>query len=318
MISVVCPVVNESEYLEQLFGFLIKSRAYWDEIFFIDGGSIDDTKEKIKRFAGQTDGVSLLDNLERYVPFALNQAIPKCSQEIIVRLDAHCSYNDDYFLKILETFDRTGADIVGGPTRTAFFDAWQESIGFAISTPFGVGNSKVHQLDYEGPTDSVTFGAWKREVFAKVGLFDVELRRNQDDEFHYRAKSKGLTIYQSPEIKLYYYPRSNLSSLFKQYYEYGKYKPLVLHKVKSEIKMRHLIPSLFVIYLIAGMFLMTTFPLVAVPAVLYIAGLISFSFHNSLPFSNKLRLLIIYPVIHSAYGIGVLRGVIFPRLKGKY
>ena len=67
---------------------------------------------------------------------------------------------------------------------------------------FGVGNSSFHFEDFEGFTDSVYLGAWKRKIFEKTGLFDTTFKRNQDDEFHYRAKSMGFKVYQDPEIKL--------------------------------------------------------------------------------------------------------------------
>lgn len=315
MISIVCPVYNEEKYIDGLMSFLLFVDQVEKEIFLIDGGSTDKTVEKIKHFAEKHESIFLLHNPDQYVPYALNLAIPKCTGDVIVRLDAHCEYDEDYFLKILEVFERTGADIVGGPTRTAFHTITQQAVGYAISTPFGVGNSRVHQLDFEGETDSVTFGAWRKDLFTDTGLFDTRLKRNQDDEFHYRAKSLGKKIYQSPEIKLYYYPRSGLSSLFRQYLQYGYYKPLVLKKIKSEIKLRHLVPSLFVIYLLASPVLLWVHPVTGIFLVLYLLALLFFSFRNDLSFRGKLICMAAYPIIHVAYGLGFIKGLIYPPKK---
>lgn len=315
LISIVCPVYNEENYIDGLLSFLVHVDPVEKEIFFIDGGSTDKTVEKIKHFAEKHKGIFLIHNPDKFVPYALNLAIPKCTGDSIVRLDAHCKYNQDYFLKIQEVFERTGADIVGGPTRTAFHTITQQAIGYAISTPFGVGNSRVHQVDFEGETDSVTFGAWRRDLFKDTGLFDTLLKRNQDDEFHYRAKSLGKRIYQSPEIKLYYYPRSSLSSLFSQYFQYGYYKPLVLKKVKSEIKIRHLAPSFFVIYVLASPFLWWVHPATEMPLLFYVLALLFFAVGNKLSFHGKLICLAVYPVIHFAYGLGFIKGLIYPPKK---
>jgi hypothetical protein len=172
----------------------------------------------------------------------------------------------------------------------------------------GVGDSKVHDDTYEGYVDAVTFGSWRKELFADTGYFDEQLRRNQDDEFSYRARSLGKKLYLNPAIKLWYYPRSNASGLFRQYYQYGLFKPLVLKKVSSEIKLRHLIPSLFVLYWISiwiGFF----FPVWFIPGILYVLldGLFSMRCPGSL--KAKLSCLMIYPIIHAAYGSGFILGL---------
>lgn len=312
MISIICPVYNEEKYIDALLSFLVSAEPVEKELFFIDGGSTDRTVVKIQQYVDIHKGIFILHNPDQYVPFALNLAIPKCSGDVIVRLDAHCKYAKDYFIKILEVFERTGADIVGGPTRTAYHTTIQQAIGYVISTPFGVGNSRVHQFEYEGETDSVTFGAWRKEIFNDTGLFDTRLKRNQDDEFHYRAKSLGKKIYQSPEIRLYYYPRSSLSALFMQYLQYGYYKPLVLKKIKSEIKFRHLVPSLFVAYFIAFPLLIWLHPTFGLPLLLYIFLLLFFSFKNDLSLRGKLVCLAAFSIIHFSYGLGFLRGLIYP------
>ena len=307
-ISVVCPVYNESAWIDQLLRFIVSSEITPKEVFLVDGGSADDTVEKISAWQAQYPFIKLLHNPRKYVPFALNLAIPQCTGDIIVRLDAHTEYASDYFEKIVQVAERTRADIVGGPTLTRWKNPLQQAVANAICSPFGIGDSKVHFKDYEGWTDSVTFGSWRREIFEKTGLFDTGLMRNQDDEFHYRCKAMGFKIYQSPEIKLYYYPRDKYSKLFSQYYQYGLYKPLVLKKGPTEGKRRHLIPSLFVLYLISLPFALF-FPPWLIPLILYLLLDLYFSFKAPAPWSVRFRMLLVYPVLHIAYGTGFLVGL---------
>src|ERR1700756_933505 len=251
MISVICPVYNESAYIKKLLEFYTHALPADKELILIDGNSTDDTCVIIKQYMQKHDSIRLLDNPKRIVPYALNKAIEEAKGGIIIRLDAHTDYSADYFEKILEVFKNTDADIVGGPMRIAKGNTVQNAIGYATCTAFGVGNSSFHFPDYKGYADSVYLGAWKKSIFKTTGLFDVAFKRNQDDEFHYRAKSLGFKIYQHPDIKLYYHPRSKFSLLFKQYYQYGLYKPLVLQKIKSALSARHLIPAGFVLYLLS-------------------------------------------------------------------
>ncbi len=249
MITVICPVYNEAAYIKSVLDFFVAALPAEKELILIDGNSSDATGDIIRGYVMLHNNIQLLDNPDRYVPFALNKAIVAAKGDIIVRLDAHTNYDIHYFEKIIEAFEKTDSDIVGGAMRIAPGNSTQNAIGYATTTKFGVGNSSFHFEDFEGYTDSVYLGAWKKKIFEKTGLFDTNFKRNQDDEFHYRAKSMGFKVYQSADIKLYYHPRKNLQLLFKQYYQYGLYKPLVLKKVKAATNPRHLIPSLFVIYL---------------------------------------------------------------------
>lgn len=308
-LSVICPCLNEQEYIKDVLEFFCNSKPLEKELFLVDGGSTDATKSIISEYQKQHSNIHLIDNPQKIVPVALNRAIPLCKGNVIVRIDAHSVYAMDYFEQILQTFERVEADIVGGPTRTKCKAPFQCAVAHAICSRFGVGNSLVHNLKYEGYSDSVTFGAWKKEIFSDTGLFDEALVRNQDDEFHYRAKSKGKKIYQNPDIKIWYYPRAKITALFSQYYQYGLYKPAVLKRVNSEIKLRHIVPSCFVIYLLS-------FPLILVssfwllPLFLYLIGSVYFA--TAIESDTKVKLLtaLVFPTLHIAYGLGFLQGLL--------
>lgn len=310
MITIVCPVYNESKYIRNVLDFCIKALPENKEVIFIDGASTDDTCSIIQQYTNTYPHIRLLHNEKRIVPFALNKAIAEAKGDVIIRLDAHTDYSPDYFEKVIETFNTTGADIVGGPMRIAKGNAVQDAIGYATSTFFGVGNSSFHFEDFEGFTNTVYLGAWKKEIFKTTGMFDELLKRNQDDEFHYRAKSLGLKIYQSPHIKLYYYPRSTFAKLFTQYYQYGLYKPIVLKKIKSGFSIRHLIPAMFVLYLLSIPFLMIVNPIFAfIPLALYALINLVFSFGSKKGFMQCLRIACSYFILHVSYGLGFLLGL---------
>jgi succinoglycan biosynthesis protein ExoA len=310
MISVVCPVFNESAYIKKLLDFYINALPSNKELLLVDGNSTDDTRTIIRQYMTQHPDIYLLNNPQRIVPYALNKAIEEAKGDIIIRLDAHTDYSADYFEKIVEVFKTTDADIVGGPMRIAAGNTIQNAIGYTTCTAFGVGNSSFHFPDYEGYADSVYLGAWKKSIFKTTGLFDVAFKRNQDDEFHYRAKSMGFKIYQHPDIKLYYHPRKTFGLLFKQYYQYGLYKPLVLKKIKSAVSVRHLIPTLFVLYLLTvpAYFIIPSY-IGLVPLLLYLTGELFFTFRSKKPFAEMLAIVLVYPILHISYGMGFIAGL---------
>lgn len=312
MISIICPVFNEGDYIDQLLSFCTKASPYSKEIIIVDGGSLDNTIQRVNNWIAKYSNIILLHNPKKYVPHALNMGVMRASAEIIIRLDAHTLYDIHYFEAIINAFDKSNAQIVGGPMRIANENSIQAAIGYATSTILGVGNSTFHFENFEGFTQSVYLGAWKKSIFTIVGLFDEEMKRNQDDEFHYRANAKGIKIYQDPSIKSYYFPRKTFKKLFSQYFQYGLYKPLVIKKVNQGFKIRHVVPSLFVLYILAcpffiyfgGLLLLLLYFLL-----LYFLLIVIFSFVSKAKLMVKLNLLVVYPCVHLAYGLGFLIGL---------
>ena len=313
MISIVCPVYNEQQYIDELIQFCLMAQPAEKEIILIDGHSTDNTCRIIEQYCQRYSNIKLLYNPHKYVPNALNIGIKAATGNIIIRLDAHTRYAPDYFEKVVSVFKQTNADIVGGPMRIAQGNKVQKAIGYATSTLFGIGNSSFHFETFEGFTNSVYLGAWKKEIFRTTGLFDETFVRNQDDEFNYRAREHGFTIYQSPAIKGYYHPRKTFKDLFSQYFQYGYYKPMVLSKIKSGIRLSHLVPSTFIIYLI-------TLPLTTslagftafLPFALYLLCNLYFAFAAKETFLQTLYVISVYPLLHIAYGSGFIAGMLKP------
>ncbi|MBK7230516.1 MAG: glycosyltransferase family 2 protein [Ignavibacteriales bacterium] len=308
MLTLICPVFNEVNYINNILNFFLESNPTEKEIYFIDGGSTDNTVQIIQNFIKKNSNIKLLINPNRFVPFALNLGIKSSKGDPIIRLDAHTIYSIDYCEKILEVFNETNADIVGGPMIKSGESFFQKTVAYCSSTSLGIGNSKIHQVNYDGPSDHVYLGAWKRNLFNDIGYFDENLLRNQDDEFHYRAKSMGKKIFLSSRIKSQYFPRKNLKKLFSQFFQYGLFKPLVLQKVKSEFKFRHIIPSIFVLYVLL---LPLWYNSLLLSSMLFVYFLLVTIFAESshLSLYSKILCFVVYPTIHVAYGLGFLFGL---------
>jgi glycosyltransferase involved in cell wall biosynthesis len=307
LITIVIPLRNEENYIQKILDFVINAKPILKEVYFVDGMSTDNTVAAIKNAMSSHSFIHLISNPKKFVPYALNEAISVSKGDPIIRLDAHTEYAEDYLVEILNTFEKTGADIVGGPMRARGITPIQKAVAYCTSTPFGIGDSQFHNEDAEGYVDSVYLGAWRRSVFNDVGMFDTMMIRNQDDEFHYRAKSLGKTIYLNPKIKSIYYPRDSFKKLYSQYFQYGLFKPLVLRKVKSGLRIRHLIPSLFVVYillLIPAKIILGS--IVFIPLCFYILLAFVFAFKSKLELPSKLAALLIYPILHISYGSGFL------------
>ena len=127
------------------------------------------------------------------------------------------------------------------PSGTSHLDA----VAVATSSRLGVG-SYFHYGTEEREVDTVYLGMWPRSVFERVGLFDEELVRNQDDEFNYRLRKAGGRVLLTPRMRSWYQNRQSLVHLLRQYYQYGQWKVRVLQKHPRQMSWRHFVPPLFV------------------------------------------------------------------------
>ena len=119
-----------------------------------------------------------------------------------------------------------------------------------MSTPFGVGDAKFRTGGSAGHVDTVAFGAYRRDALEEIGLFDVALSRNQDDELNYRLLKSGWRIWFDPRISSQYHVRSTYRNLVRQYYQYGYWKVFVNLKHRTITTWRQTVPALFLLVLL--------------------------------------------------------------------
>jgi glycosyltransferase involved in cell wall biosynthesis len=214
-ITMILPCRNEAPFIGPCLDTLLASRVPTDrlEILVVDGMSDDGTRSVVERYAARYPGIRLLDNPRRIVPAALNIGIAAATGEIIVRVDAHALYPSEYVPRLVEALETTGADNVGGRIVTLpqndSPEAW--AIALALSHPFGVGNS-YFRIGSDAPrwVETVPYGCWRREVFDRIGGFDEDLVRDQDDEFNYRLIRSGGRVLLLPDVVSYYFARDSV------------------------------------------------------------------------------------------------------------
>ena len=316
-VSVIVPVLNEEKYINGCLDSLLKQDYPKEnlEIILVDGNSNDKTVEIIKKYIQKYDFIKLVNNPKKTVQHAMNIGIKNAVGKYVVRMDAHAEYSSDYISKCIEYLKKTKAANVGGTTVVRGKTPTQKVIAAAYHSPFALGGSKHYDENYEGYADTVAWGAFEREYLLKIGMYDERLPRSEDDDLNFRITERGDKIFVTPEIKSIYYPRDSFLKLFKQYFEYGKWKVAVIKKHHKPSRIAHLIPMMFVLFLIFGLILsfFGSFFKIAYLSVLALYFFINlvFSFKNKYTwnFLSKIELFVAHLVIHVSYGLGFLCGI---------
>lgn len=320
IVSIIVPCRNEEKYIAYCLDSIIANDYPKDslEVLVVDGISNDCTRKIISEYSRNNAFIKLLDNNKKITATAINIGISRARGRVIILMGAHTAYPPNYISGLVSWLEKTGADVVGGICKTlpANDTPIAQAIALGLSHPFGVGNSYFRiGTSSPRPVDTVPFGCYRREVFDRIGGFDEELVRNQDDEFNLRLMKKGGRIVLVPEIVSHYYARESLSKVARMFFQYGYFKPLVARKVGGILTARQVAPAALIATLLLTGTMAILSPLMgkifSSILILYIVVDLGFSALSGL--SKGIRcgfwLSLVFPTLHFSYGLGFLKGL---------
>ncbi|KUK78734.1 MAG: Glycosyl transferase, partial [Mesotoga prima] len=138
----------------------------------------------------------------------------------------------------------------------------------------------------------------------------------QDIEFNLRLKRAGGRIILFPDIKLTYYSRSTLKELWKNNFGNGYWVIAGAKNASVPFSLRHMVPLLFVLYLVLGsiLSLVSIMPKALFPGtiILYLIVVISSSLSVVRLVRNWKALfatILAFVTLHISYGMGSMAGL---------
>lgn len=315
-VSIIVPVRNEERHIERCLHSIARQdypRSRF-EVIVVDGESEDLTRQIVNRFAAEYDvDLLLFGNPARKTAAALNIGIGAARGEIIVHIDGHASMEMEFLRRSVVALYESGADCVGGVIVSEGETYLGSAIALAMSSPFGVGGA-AFRIGGEGETDTVAFGAYRRDVFDRIGLFAEDIDKGEDDEFNYRLRDHGGRILLVPSIRSRYAVRGELPALWRQYFGYGRAKPEVLRRHPAQMQPRQLAPASLVAALASSGVMAAggkTWPLKCLVVVYTVSATIaSLAQARRRGWRFLLPLPIAFLCLHVAYGLGFFAGLL--------
>ena len=299
------------------------------EIVLVDSGSTDGTKGIFEKFAEENKSeytdVKIGDNTGGNQATGWNEAIKTAMGDVIIRVDAHAEIPENFIEKNVELIE-SGEYVCGGarPSKIDEPTAFKEMLFLAESSMFG-SSIAGYRRKSEGKkyVNSLFHGAYRREVFAKVGGFNKDLGRTEDNEMHYRIRKAGYKICQSDEIISYQHIRNTLGGMIKQKFGNGKWVGMTLGVCYQCLSSFHFVPFLFVLTLIcsgavavaggAFDFPMMKLPFIAVISAYALADLLM-TVLAVITAKKKhiiqILLPIVFLILHISYGVGTFVGLV--------
>ena len=313
---------NEHRYLPELLNDLLKQTYPKEqtEVILVDGESTDDTWEIMQQFRDEHEqsyrSVKLLKNPKRVQPAGWNVVIQNFTADVLLRIDAHARLPEDFIEKNVACIN-SGENVCGGPRENIIDEntPWKKMLLSAEQSIFGAGIASYRNETKDRKyVKSVFHGAYRRSVIEKVGLFNENLVRTEDNEFHFRIREAGYQICYDPSIKSYYQTRNTLKGMIRQKYLNGLWIGKTLFVCPGCISLFHLVPAVFVLgivfCLIMGL-LLSWIPMIMLGAAYGLFLLLSTvtSLIQKKQIADILLPFVIF-AIHLAYGTGTIIGLL--------
>jgi len=317
-ITVVIPCRNEVAFIEECVRAIYASNLTPEttiNVFIVDGKSDDGTLQKIEDLQDEFASLQMVVNEAQITPFAFNLGIHAGGEADFVQIVGARQIISPNYLHDGVEFLLENQDVwcVGGRVHNEYINEAGEIIARTMATTFGMGLGNFRTLTNSGFTDTVGTPLYPYWVFEKLGFFDEQLIRNQDDDFNFRVTEAGGKIYYLHSIEVKYYVRGNYTGLRRQFYQYGYWKVFVNRKHQAVTTKRQLVPPLFVAYALTLPFawiLGWKFGVLwHLPIFLYLVMNIKFAISTAQKGSEILSIVKCYLILHFSYGWGYLHGI---------
>jgi succinoglycan biosynthesis protein ExoA len=314
-VTIIVPMRNEEAFIAECLASL-RAQAYPAdrlEILVMDGASTDRSAEIVAAISRNDPRVRCLPNPRVSQAAGMNDGLQVAHGAIIVRADAHATYGPDYVASCVRHLVAGDAENVGGLQRGTGTSPFSRAVAAAQNSPFGAGGAAYRLATEPCYTDTVWLGAWRRETLVELGGFNESMLANEDYELNCRLRTQGGRILLDPMLESTYYARGTAASLWRQYFRYGMGKIHCLTLHPASLKLRQAIPPLFVLALLsaAGLVWLSPRPLLGL-ATAYVLVVVLSALQTTRRGGTALflPLLCIYPIMHLAWGLGFIRGVL--------
>jgi GT2 family glycosyltransferase len=317
-ISVIVPCRNEEAHIEECIdaiysSILVSSQELY--VTIVDGLSDDGTRELISELKKKYNTLQLVDNKKQLTPYAFNLGINNLKADFYQIVGARQILSPNYLSKSIEILvNNNSIWCVGGNVENIYLNEIGEIISKGMSTSFGMGLGNFCVLENSCFVDTVGTPMYPGWVFDRIGYFDEDLVRNQDDDYNFRVTKAGGKIWLETSITIKYYVRATFQGLFRQFYQYGYWKVFVNTKHKTVTTMRQLVPPIFVLYVSSLSFaFLLPYPfnwMYFLGGFAYLVMLL-YSSLNLVKKGNDFFLFIrTFLTLHFSYGVGYLYGII--------
>jgi cellulose synthase/poly-beta-1,6-N-acetylglucosamine synthase-like glycosyltransferase len=217
-ISVIIPVRNEADKIEQCLKAVFSQSLKPHEVIVVDGHSSDKTVEKARQFP-----VKIFYENHHNRAGGCQVGVENAEGEYVAFTDADCIPDKDWLANLVKEFD-SGIIGVGGAIKNIGEGLWIRSINLAFDTFLGSASSVQGRFfKHKRFVNSISGcnSMYRRQDILKVGGFNTNLPGAEDAELNGRLLKEGKLLYVPNAVILHDHGRG-VKEFAKQMFRYGR------------------------------------------------------------------------------------------------
>lgn len=311
--SIILPTFGRPDEVENFLESISLQKLQQFEVIVVDGSPDEvlhpviekyKTRIELKYFHEKGLGASESRNL----------GCEKAGGDFLVFIDSDCVVPSDYFNKVNSFLsDNPNVDAYGGPDAADdTFSPFQKAVNYAMTSTFttgGIRGRKKHIGKFQ--LRGFNMGIKRDAFFAVNGYSGMQVA--EDIDLSMRLQKAGYVTALISEAYVYHRRKSSFYKFYKQLFFHGKGRIDLHVKHGDALKLVHMLPSFFVLFLIAGvavafLFQPLFFIFLATLSLYILAVFIDASIRN-----RSLRVGILSVVtsfeLLIAYGLGVWKNI---------
>ena len=221
-ISIIVPAYNAQKTIKKCIESLLSIDYSNYEIFIINDGSIDKTKDISSEYK---DRVKIIESQHVGPSACRNMAAKRSKGDFLAFTDADCLVDKNWLGELMRGFVSDKVVGVGGTQlspqdETKFgknIQAFFELTGFLGGYIKNKKDTEIIEVPHN-PSCNVMY---RKDVFLEIGAFDENLWPGEDVDLDVRLKRKGFVFMFNPKAIVYHYRPQSFLELSKMMYGYG-------------------------------------------------------------------------------------------------
>ena len=243
--SVIIPVYNRPDEIEELLGSLARQSFKDFEAIVVEDGSALPCKDVVDRYSQQIN-VTYLWKENGGPAAARNMGVEACSGEYVLILDSDCVVPDGYLNAVEQELLQHPCDTFGGPDKAhSGFSPLQKAINYTMTSFFTTGGIRggKKKLDKFYPR-SFNMGM-KRSCYKALGGFSADMRFGEDIDLSLRIFEAGYSCRLFPSAWVWHKRRTDLKKFFRQVINSGIARIHLAKRHPGSMKLVHMLPAAF-------------------------------------------------------------------------
>lgn len=312
--SVILPTFGRPDEVENFLESMTQQEVKEFEVIIVDGSPDEILHPVIDNFKNRLD-LKYFHEKGLGASESRNLGCEKATGDFLVFIDSDCVVPADYFNKINSFLtENPKVDAFGGPDAAdETFTPFQKAVNYAMTsvlTTGGIRGKKKHIGKFQ--LRGFNMGIRKKAFFAVGGYSGMQVA--EDIDISMRLQKSGYTTVLIPEAFVYHRRKASFYKFYKQLFFHGKGRIDLHIKHGDALKLVHMLPSFFVLFLLTGIVMFAVFkPLFYLFTLIFLVYILAVFVDASI--RNRSIVVGVLCIITSielliAYGLGVWRNII--------